>query len=136
MQQGHAPDSKARNPVGRRSEIKLAGSGRLVLFQLGDFGSARAEIVMFASAGREASDFNEHAEALSLAGFAVTLVEAPYINSAEPSKAEPTLYDLADDVNAYLESRSQPVFVLGHASGTAWPAPLRTATLTVSPASY
>lgn len=117
MQEGFAPNSPARNPIGARAEIRLAGNGRLVFFQLGQTKSARAEIVMFASAGREASDFNELADALSDAGFSLTLIEAPYINGAEPGKAEPTLYDLADDVRTYLETRSKPVFVLGHAFG-------------------
>lgn len=117
MNQDFAPDSPARPPIGDRQEIELADGGRLVLFQSGDVDTARSEIVMFASAGREASDFNELAGALSRAGFAVTLVEAPYINSATPSKAEPTLYDLADDSDAYLKSRPKPVYVLGHAFG-------------------
>ena len=106
------PGSMARAPFGT-TEIIETPSAKIVMHKAG----TGPEVLMFASAGREASDFNELAEELVRQGFAVTLFEAPGINGAKASVAEPTLYDLAADVHTYLELRPEPVFVVGHAFG-------------------
>ena len=106
------PGSMARTPFGA-TEIIETPSAKIVMHKAGE----GPEVVMFASAGREASDFNELAEELVRQGFAVTLFEAPGINGAKASIAEPTLYDLAADVHTYLELNPEPVFVVGHAFG-------------------
>lgn len=111
------PDKTARDPLGKRVEIATPNGGQLVLHQVGHGGQVGREILMFASAGREASDFNELAQALASEGYAVTLFEAPYINGAKPSNETPTLYDLADDAAVYLQTRALPVTVMGHAFG-------------------
>ena len=108
----YRPGDTARAPVG---EVWTYESGRT---QLKAYRSGSGpEIVMFASAGREASDFNELAGRLTEAGYAVTLFEAPGIHGVQASKEAPTLFDLADDVAIYLETRETPVVVLGHAFG-------------------
>ena len=106
------PADMAREPVG---EIWTYESGRTYLkaYRSG----SGPEIVMFASAGREASDFNELAGSLVEAGYAVTLFEAPAIRGVRSTAEAPTLFDLADDANIYLETREAPVIVLGHAFG-------------------
>ena len=107
----------ARDVVGNPIFVPLENDGKLVVHQIGHSPESRAEVLLFASLGRESSDFNELAVALSDNGFAVSLVEAPYIHGARPSHETPSLFDLAEDIGAYLSTRTQPVFVLGHAFG-------------------
>lgn len=107
----------AREVVGKPILLPLENSGHLVVHQIGHSNGPRAEVLLFASLGRESSDFNELAVTLSENGFAVSIIEAPYINGAVPSREAPSLFDLAADVGVYLSSRTQPVFVLGHAFG-------------------
>lgn len=107
----------AREVVGKPILLPLENSGRLVVHQIGHSKQSRAEVLMFASLGRESSDFNELAVTLSENGFAVSLIEAPFINGAVPSREAPSLFELAEDVGAYLTTCTRPVFVLGHAFG-------------------
>ncbi|MEO0549603.1 MAG: alpha/beta hydrolase [Pseudomonadota bacterium] len=107
----------AREVVGKPILVPLENDGRLVVHQIGHSKQSRAEVLMFASLGRESSDFNELATALSENRFAVSLIEAPFINGAVPSRDAPSLFDLAEDVGAYLSTCTQPVFVIGHAFG-------------------
>lgn len=107
-----APGDMARAPVGDVWTHE-DGRTRLKAYRSG----SGPEIVMFASAGREASDFNELAGKLTAAGYSVTLFEAPAINGTQASAETPTLFDLADDAAIYLETRDTPVVVLGHAFG-------------------
>jgi hypothetical protein len=81
---------------------------------------------MFASAGREASDFNELAQHLAGAGYSVTLFEAPAINGTQASVQAPSLFDLADDAAIYLETR-------GTRRSLCWAMPLATASPGPSP---
>jgi len=106
------PGDMARAPVGETWTYE-SGSTHLKAYRSG----SGPEIVMFASAGREASDFNELATSLTAAGYAVTLFEAPGINGVQSTADAPTLFDLADDAAIYLETRDTPVVVLGHAFG-------------------
>lgn len=107
-----APGDTARAPVGDVWTYE-DGRTRLKAYRSGE----GPEIVMFASAGREASDFNELAGRLSAAGYSVTLFEAPLINGVQATAETPTLFDLADDAAIYLDTRDAPVVVLGHAFG-------------------
>lgn len=77
-------------------------------------------IVLIASAGREASDFNELTQALSSAGYRTLAIEAPGIGASEIPASDMTLWDLADDVRAVIAADSpvgEPVVVIGHAFG-------------------
>ncbi len=109
--------TSAREVVGKPVSIPLNNDGLLVVHQIGHSKESRADVLMLASLGRESSDFNELALELSENGFSVSLIEAPYINGAVPSREAPSLFDLAEDVGAYLNTRTKPVFVLGHAFG-------------------
>ena len=107
------PMASARDAVG---EARVTDrDGRLIEYYVSGTG---APVMLIASVGREASDFNELVMALNEAGYRTLAVEAPGIGrSALP--AEPiTLWDLADDVAAiaFVEATG-PVFVIGHAFG-------------------
>ena len=78
--------------------------------------SDRPLIVMFASAGREASDFNELATTLNAQGYPIILIEAPGIGRSVASSAAPDLFDLARDAHGVYAARG-PVVFLGHAFG-------------------
>lgn len=107
-----SPNAPARAPVGATRRLE-AGGAQIVTHTLG----SGPEIVMFASAGRESSDFNELAESLAAAGYRVTLFEAPGILGAAASRPNPSLFDLADDAAHYLETRDGPAVLVGHAFG-------------------
>ena len=88
------PGLTARAPVGEKKVQKTEAGGTVVWYELG----SGTPVVMFASAGREASDFNELAASIVEAGYKAVLVEAPGINGAVISQTEnPTLFTLADD---------------------------------------
>ncbi|MEO0982259.1 MAG: alpha/beta hydrolase [Pseudomonadota bacterium] len=103
----------ARPAVGDRRLTMTEAGATLVSHTLGE----GPPVLMFASAGREASDFNELAEAVAAAGYAVHLVEAPGIGGAGASKAAPDLFDLAHDLSPLIKAPGEPVVVLGHAFG-------------------
>lgn len=106
------PGSLARAPVGV-TDVLETGGARIVTHSLGE----GPELVLFASLGREASDFNELAEGLAAAGYRATLFEGPEWHGACASVESPTLFDLADDVGRYLATRKAPVVLVGHAFG-------------------
>lgn len=79
-------------------------------------------VVMLASAGRSASDFNELIAALNAAGYRSLAIEAPGIGDSDAIlDSEVSLHDLAADVSAVLDAVGSGVatrvFVLGHAFG-------------------
>ena len=93
---------------GRRVGYALTGQGPTV--------------VMLASAGRSASDFNELIAALEAAGYRILAIEAPAVGSSDPvDDPDVSLHDLARDIAAVLDAvgpgPKTPVFVLGHAFG-------------------
>lgn len=107
---------KARDTIGVRQELVGAdavGKGRIVYYSLGQ----GRPVVMFASAGREASDFNELARSLADRDYHVVLVQPPHVDGALPSAREPNLFDLAKDVEPILSSLDQPAILVGHAFG-------------------
>jgi pimeloyl-ACP methyl ester carboxylesterase len=79
-------------------------------------------ILLSASAGREASDFNELTRALVDAGYRTIAVDAPGIGETAMIEVQPTLYDLADDIMAALDDdcAGEPgcrAAAIGHAFG-------------------
>ncbi len=77
-------------------------------------------VFLIASAGREASDFNELATDLAGAGFQTIAVEPPGIGkSALPVDGGMDLFDLAVDLTFICdhEGWADPVFAIGHAFG-------------------
>ena len=115
------PFLKARDAVGEHYVSQLySGDENLdaavSYYELTARDSDLPWIVMFASAGREASDFNELANALNAAGYPILMIEAPGIGRSVSSKEAPTLFDLAEDAHGIYASRG-PVIFLGHAFG-------------------
>lgn len=115
------PFLKARDTVGTRYDAKfypLNGNpdATVTYYELSAPPSDKPMIVLFASAGREASDFNELALRLNEAGYALTLIEAPGIGGSVPSQAAPTLFDFARDAHTVYQQHETVVF-LGHAFG-------------------
>ena len=115
------PFLKARDTVGTRYTSELyPANGNLkaavTYYELTAPASGRPLIVMFASAGREASDFNELATALNAAGYPVIMIEALGIGGSVGSAETPTLFDLAGDAHGVYAARG-PVVFLGHAFG-------------------
>jgi len=114
-------DQIAREAVGTATIVALErsdGDHNAVVeyYELTAPGSESPEVVMFASAGREASDFNELAVALNAAGYPILMIEAPEIGRSVASKESPNLFDLATDARQVYHDRG-PVIVLGHAFG-------------------
>lgn len=120
------PFLKARDAVGDRSVAQLyPANGNLntavSYYELTAPSSNRPLsdrplIVMFASAGREVSDFNELATALNREGYPILMIEAPGIGESVASVEAPTLFDLAQDAHGIYAARGPVVFV-GHAFG-------------------
>lgn len=115
------PFLKARDTVGLRytSELYPANGNldaAITYYELTAPASTRPLIVIFASAGREASDFNELATALNAAGYPIIMIEAPGIGGSVTSAETPTLFDLARDAHGVYAARG-PVVFLGHAFG-------------------
>ena len=115
------PFLKARDTVGTRYDSKFYPvngnpDAALTYYVLSAPASDKPMIVLFASAGREVSDFNELASRLNKAGYPLTLIEAPGIGGAVPSQAAPTLFDLARDAHGIYRHHEKVVF-LGHAFG-------------------
>ncbi|MEM7329151.1 MAG: alpha/beta hydrolase [Pseudomonadota bacterium] len=115
------PFLKARDAVGTNyvSEIYPENgnlNAAVSYYDLPGGGTPRPRIVMFASAGREVSDFNELATRLNDAGYPITMIEAPGIGRSVASEESPDLFDLAKDVQGVYAGDEQVVF-LGHAFG-------------------
>ena len=107
------PSKTARQTIGERFDLETERGAHLVWYEIGE----GKPVIMFASAGREASDFNELAEAISAAGYRVILVQPPGIEDARAASDTPTLFDLAADAEPILARQDEPVVVLGHAFG-------------------
>jgi len=113
------PFLKARDAVGTRYVSELSPENgntdaAVTYYELTATASDQPLIVMFASAGREASDFNELATALNIAGYPILTIEAPGIGGSVASQETPTLFDLARDAHSVFADRG-PVISVGHA---------------------
>lgn len=109
------PNSPARDAIGLEKIVER-GERKFAYHVSGE----GAPVILLASAGREASDFNELAGALNAAGYRTIAVEAHGIkNSALPDGIF-SLFDMADDVAAVADIEIQPdepIAVIGHAFG-------------------
>jgi pimeloyl-ACP methyl ester carboxylesterase len=109
------PEATARTAAGEQ-HIATRDSRTIAYFVRGE----GPRIVLLASAGREASDFNELTQALSEAGYRTLAIDAPGIGASEIPGSDMTLWDLADDVRAVIAADSpagEPAVVIGHAFG-------------------
>ena len=115
------PFLKARDAVGRHyvSELYPANGNlkaAVSYYELTVTDPRGPRIVMFASAGREVSDFNELATSLHQAGYPITMIEAPGIGASVASEDSPDLFDLARDAHG-IYAADEAVIFLGHAFG-------------------
>ncbi|WP_376091873.1 alpha/beta fold hydrolase [Roseomonas sp. CCTCC AB2023176] len=79
-------------------------------------------IVLVASLGRGAEDFDGIVPLLTAAGHRVIRMEPRGIGASAPLRAEATMHDIAADLAAVLEAAGESrVIVAGHAAGN-WPA--------------
>lgn len=111
------PFEPAREAAGTASVQPLGETdGAVEYYELTAPGSDLPTVVMFASAGREASDFNELAVSLNAAGYPILMIEAPGIGRSVASRPAPNLFDLARDARTVVSDHGRVVF-LGHAFG-------------------
>ncbi|MEO1046127.1 MAG: alpha/beta hydrolase [Pseudomonadota bacterium] len=109
------PNARARATNG--IEHNLARDGRSIAYFTQGQGPA---VVLVASAGREASDFNELAAQLVANGYRTIAIEPPGIGNSALPDTDLTLFDLADDVRTVLDAEladGKSATVLGHAFG-------------------
>lgn len=111
------PGLTAREAIGVERSIKRGG--RSIGYYVRGEGP---RVALAASAGREASDFNELTDALVEAGFRTVAIEAPGINGTELPKKVFNLYDLADDIQAVIAADrvatgGTETILVGHAFG-------------------
>lgn len=109
------PDAPARDAVGQQKSIDH--DGRTLSYYVSGAGQP---IILLASAGREASDFNELVGALTSAGYRTIAFEAQGIKGSTLPTGEMSLFDMADDVKAIADvelTAGETVTILGHAFG-------------------
>ena len=111
------PGSIARTAVGQK--MLIARDGRNIAYHALGRGP---RVLLAASAGREASDFNELAAALVAAGYRTLAVEAPGIGGTELPQGKWGLYDFAADLKAAVEADAAGdgetiAVAVGHAFG-------------------
>jgi len=109
------PDSPARDAIG---EEKIATRhDRSIAYYVSGEGPP---VILLASAGREASDFNELAKAMNSAGYRTIAVEAPGIKGSTLPTGEFAITDIADDIGAVAGQEVKDgaeITVIGHAYG-------------------
>ncbi len=113
------PGSSAREAIG--TQVVIDHQGRSLSFY--ERGAGAKRILLFASAGREASDFNELVIALNDAGYRTLAFEAQGIGATDLADGDAvSLAELARDVLAMLDHDDaingvQPTVMIGHAFG-------------------
>ena len=106
------PDSVARPCAGEGRSI--VRDGRRIGYWVRGTGPA---IVLLSNLGREASDFNELTDTLSV-GHRTIAVDPPGIGESDLPAGPVSLFDLAEDVAAVIRAeRAGPAVLIGHAFG-------------------
>lgn len=109
------PHTPARDAIGTEKSVER--DTRQYSYYISGKGKP---VILLASAGREASDFNELATALHAAGYRTIAIDAHGINNSTLPEGEFTLFDMADDVAAVADAEVKPdekISVIGHAFG-------------------
>lgn len=118
-----APHVKAREAVGEShgAGTRLTGQEKYYRVSFNNIGEG-PRVVMFASAGREASDFNELATELAQNNYRTLLPDPPGIGGSDLLQ-KPTLKDIAKTQirgSLWLDYKSSPtdeIVYIGHAFG-------------------
>lgn len=109
------PHTPARDAIGTEKSVERGD--RQFSYHISGKGKP---VILLASAGREASDFNELATALNIAGYLTIAVDAHGIKKSTLPEGEFSLFDMADDVAAVAAAETKPeekISVIGHAFG-------------------
>lgn len=109
------PNSPARDAIGEEKIVML--DDRKIAYYVSGQGEP---VLLAASAGREASDFNELVIALNEAGFQTLAVEAPGIKGSDMIEQPVDVMSLADDLSAVVVrelGNDKSLSVIGHAYG-------------------
>ncbi|MEP2987710.1 MAG: alpha/beta hydrolase [Parasphingorhabdus sp.] len=110
-----SPHTPARDAIGAEKSIERGT--RTYAYHVSGKGDP---VILLASAGREASDFNELVTALNIAGYRTIAIDAHGIKNSTLPEGDVTLFDMADDVAAVAEAEARPdekIAVIGHAFG-------------------
>jgi len=109
------PHTPARDAIGTEKSVERGA--RQFSYHISGKGKP---VILLASAGREASDFNELVTALNNAGYRTIAVDAHGIKNSTLPEGEFSLFDMADDVAAVADAETKPdekLSVIGHAFG-------------------
>ena len=109
------PNNPARDAIGIEKSVNR--DDRAVAYYISGKGKP---IILLASAGREASDFNELAASLNIIGYRTIAIEAHGIKGSSLPEGAFNLFDMADDVKAVVAAEvkdNEKLTVIGHAFG-------------------
>ncbi|MEO0590033.1 MAG: alpha/beta hydrolase [Pseudomonadota bacterium] len=109
------PSAQARDAAGEERVVRFEDRG------LSYYVSGEGQpVLLLASLGREASDFNELVLSLNSAGYRTIAFEAHGIGGTDLPESQFDLLEIADDVAKVVETEiatSEKVVVIGHAFG-------------------
>ena len=109
---------KARSAIGNRYLADVEGR-QVAYYSSGD----GPRVLLSASLGREASDFNELVRDLNNAGYRTVSVEAPGIGDTDILEKPTSLYQIAKDIKAVADQdiaetgNRETIALIGHAFG-------------------
>lgn len=110
------PDSKARDAVG--TAVTYTHNDSSVTYYVSGPEEFQGSVILHASAGREASDFNELVGELNKADYRTIAVEAVGINGTSLYEDSRLLHMIEPMIKAYSKgSRAKRVHLIGHAYG-------------------
>lgn len=109
------PSAPAREAAGTERITQV--EGRQLAYYVSGEG---APVILLASLGREASDFNELASALNAAGYRTIAFQGHGIGRTDLPEDDFSLLDIANDLSVIVESEvadTEQLIVIGHAFG-------------------
>jgi len=109
---------EARPAIGEK-KIAVSGNRAVIYYVRGE----GPRILLAASLGREASDYNELTAELNSAGYRTISIEAPGIGGTDMLEKPTSLYEIAEDIKAVADQdisdtgKKETVALVGHAFG-------------------
>ena len=89
----------AVTPIGQPNFVESERGHKIAFYASGN----GPRVVLLASLGRSGSDFNQLADALKQSGYRTLIIDPPGVGESDRLRiSEPTLYDLARDVEAVI----------------------------------